>query len=165
MTSSNFLTRVTACAMALIAVTLACGGTTSSSTTSTSLDGGASPDASGVTADAAVPSSDSGDADAAPSACAQVTGKYGALGSTAAYLTCSTSSDCTIVSSDICYDTPTLALNAAGVAEANALEGQFNSLDQCGIQDCGSGGGGGVSAACESGKCAANVGGSPDAGP
>ncbi len=159
--SSTSLARAIASTFAVL-LTAACGGTTSQTTPPLgNPDAGASPDAAAAGGDAAT-AGDSGDG--APS-CAQVEGSYAGLGSTPAYLSCATSSDCSIVSSDICYDTPTLALNAAGVAAANALGSEFQTLGQCGRQDCGSGGGGGVSAVCTDGKCATGVGVGGDAGP
>lgn len=149
-------------AASLILLAAACGGTSSTGvpagdggSAATSGDANVAPPPGSGAADGATAPDTGASADGGPLTCAQVRSQYAALGSTPAYVSCATGADCTIVSSDVCYRNPTLALNAAGVAAANALGDRWQQLGECGVMDCGSGGGGGLTPGCPAGKCVA----------
>jgi hypothetical protein len=128
---------------------VACGGMSSSNgPTKSGAEAGVGEDASRHDAGS--------DANATTEAsCSAVGRDYDAIANTTAYRTCAAATDCAIVSSDVCFDTSTLSVNAAGVAASQSLRKQWHDLHDCGVGDCGSGGGPSLTPSCSAGSCVA----------
>jgi hypothetical protein len=142
----------------LLVVTAACGGTAASDSTTSTRGAPGSDGGHDTTSDGGAGASDAAtapDADPKVLACGKVDADYRAIATTAAYRTCTTAADCTIVSSDVCTFLPQLSVNAAGVAASQALKQQWHALGDCFVNDCGSGGGPGYTPGCPAGKCVA----------